>query len=220
MGIRIHKMLGYGLTDLVDQDERLNWSSPLFDYMLSGDAALDRYFGWLASKTRFDVAKSLLRDDTRRRRSDVQDCIRWGTPDGGLENVLCIRPLAWNDWYRYDDTIDYAEQTYLGEQHDEVRVIKYALYPHDSYMDARTGERIKGAADIYFWLRARNDGSKDIGTLDELAKMGGFDSHADAEAHCVPFVPDEVRWLAEFAEVFTDPDTVLSLRPMIYTWWA
>lgn len=223
MGIRVHKMMGYGLIDVSEEDVRLNRESPLFDYELGGQDNLDRYFAWLAERDRFDVAKSL-EGEPGRRHSTVQECIEWGTVDGGMANVLCIRPLAWNDWYRYDDAIDYAEQTYLqDEQRDSVQVIDYALYPHSSYMDSRTGERVGGGkVDIHFWMNARrgDDRTKALGTLDELARLGGFESHADAEAHCVPLVPDEVRWLAEFAEVFTDPSTVLSLRPMIYTWWA
>lgn len=230
MGTRIHKMMGYGLTDLVEGDPRLNWDSPLFRYDLDGREHVERYLDWAAERGEFDVARSLLKDkDARQAREfDVQRCFAWGTKDYGLGNVFCARPLAWTDWYRSDDAIDWQEQTMSpGGQRDDVKVSRHGIYPHISYMDLRDGERIKNS-DVHAWHRSRyrleEEGEGPAGylraALEELARMAGFDGHDDALRHCVPHVPDEVRRLAEFAEAFTDPSVALQLRPMVYTWWG
>jgi hypothetical protein len=226
MGIRVHKMMGYGLTDLVESDPRINWDSPLFKYELYKDEHVDAYLELAKDRDAISLDAMMVRQQRAGKlpgagRYEVQSCFEWGTVDGGLKNVLCVRPLTMSDWYRYDDAIDYAEQTYFSEdeQRDDIKVSHYALYPFDSYMDSRTGDRIK--SDIYAWLRARNSKVlKNISALDELARHGGFASHVDALTHCVAYVPEELRALCEFTEVFTDPATILALRPMLYTWWA
>jgi hypothetical protein len=227
MGIRVHKMMGYGLTDVVENDPRINWDSPLFRYELDKDEHVDEYLEQLKEDEVTALDAMMVRQQRagklpRTGRYEVQSCFEWGTSDGGLENVLCVRPLTMDDWYRYDDIMDYAEQTYFSDghdQHDDVKVSHYALYPFDSYMDARTGNRIK--SDIYTWLRAVNGKlTENLEALDVLARHGGFGSHAEALENCVAYVPEEIRNLCKYAGVFTDPATALTLRPMLYTWWA
>lgn len=207
MGIRVHKMLGYGLTDLQVgggriMDARINTSSP-----------------WAT----FDNMPVSLWEFTNRRRSDLQlakdDPRRYIVHDTeyGLSNVVCIRPGWIDDWYRYDNSIDWVEETYLrGEdeaQRNWVRVLPHGLHPwNGSYMDDRTGEKVP--TDIMTWVRVR--GMKV--TPDDA--MAGFADHEDAAAHCVPFVPTDVREVAEWADLFTNPDVWRQLRPMVYCWWA
>lgn len=226
MGIRIHKMLGYGLTD-VDPvlDARLNRDSPVFRYALEGVTHVEEYFKWVEAHgpRSFDVAKSMLKSSRKRGEGEflLQNCFQWGTADGGLQNVLCVRPLAWTDWYRYDSAIDYAEQTYSKKgQRDVVKVLNHGHYPHVGYMDARTGEPLPKDADPWGYWRVRNGGVEDLDTLDMFAHLAGFVDHAEASKFMVPLVPNEVRWLCEFAELFTDPTHVKDMRPLIYTWWS
>lgn len=236
MGIRIHKMMGYGLTDVTPEDPRINWDSAIFGYDLDDEEDLDLYRDWLSERGKSDIGLSPLLPGATKRRSSIQDCVNFGTSDGGLENVICIRPLAWTDWYRFDDSIDYVEQTASPEgQRDTVQVLETGIYPHISYMDDRVGERIS-FDDMHPWLWAKRELDRKIAAaafsfpddllrdleapLDELAVLGGFSSHKDAMAHYRPHVPDEVRWLCEFSRLFTDPSICLQLRPMVYTWWA
>jgi hypothetical protein len=232
MGIRIRKMMGYGLTDVVKNDPRLNHSAPVFDYALSGRKALDAYIARSVTEGHADAARGLVKaqeEDLGRVSFNVQECVQWGTSDGGLKNVLCVRPLAWEDWYRFDDAIDWVEQSHSKKsQRDKVKVLPHGIYPHVGYMDARTGERVSN--DVFAWIRLqsylrdhpkkRRVVEKDPSALDDLAARAGFTDNAEAEAFCVPIVPDEVRWMLEFTEVFNSPDTWLQLRPMVYTWWA
>lgn len=223
-------MMGYGLTDLAENDPRINPGSLVHSGDLRGRRVLQGYYAWLEERGHGDPVRGIDRSDApaeRRRAFDVQDCIQLGNEDYGMRSVLCIRPLAWTDWYRYDDPIDWHEQTYSeGGQRDDVQVFRHGIYPHVSYMDDRDGERIKGG-DVHAWHRLRHrledgggaDGYGDC-LLEDMAREMGFASHEDALAHCHPHVPDEVRWLAEFAELFTDQSTALQLRPMVYTWWA
>jgi hypothetical protein len=233
MGIRIHKAMGYGLTDVAEvegTDPRLNWGSPLFRCGMDGHDRVDEYHAWLADRGRSDVAKSMDKaapPGTWKRAFDIQDCFYWGNSDYGMKNVFMIRPLAWQDWYRSDDSIDWVEQTESPEgQRDTVQVLRHGIYPHTSYMDDRSGERLMGN-EAHAWHRARHaveegrwSGDSGEEALETLATMMGFESHAEALEHCVPHVPDEVRWLAEFTEAFTVSDVELRLRPMVYTYWG
>lgn len=222
MGLRIHKMLGYGLVDIVESDPRINWDSPVFRYELDGN----RYINWL---DRFElkdlgVNPRLYGDGPGLVKPDVQSCFQFGTEDSGSPSVLCIRPLAWRDWYRFDDSIDYVEQTESEEgQRDTFQVLNHGIYPHISYMDDRLGYQIKGS-DAHAWQRAKNalkgNLPDDTSVLDDLARLAGFESHQDALLHCRPHVPNEVRYLAAFSGVFTSAETHTKLRPMIYTWWG
>lgn len=227
MGIRVHKMIGYGLTDVkvADDgytlaDERINANSILLDYDTDTDAAnTDAYFEFakqrdvsLSSRRMFSGNDKDIPDD------DPFESVVW-EPEYGLGSVLCLRPVGtrtWG-WYRSDDAMDWMEESYNHDQQNRVQVFDRGIFPFDGYMNAETGERIK--QDIYTWVRARNsEGDPDF--LDTLAEIGGFQSHAEASRLVVPAVPEEVHVLAEFGQLFTSDDVWKQLRPMLYVYWG
>lgn len=234
MGIRVNKRLGYGLVDVAygDRDDdmldpRINKDSPLLDWSTRKDATFASYVEFLKAdpekpSERYFIEK--LAKDT-----DPYDCVFLGNVDYGLEHVLCVTPV-WlhHDWHRTDDTIDWVTESYLFDSNpeDRVDVFPHGIFPFSgTYMDARTGELIKGWA-IMDWIRLWTNlkekdkallrGSED---LDLFADSFGM-THAEAERYVVPNVPEEVRNLCRFGELFTDETTVLELRPMMCTYWC
>jgi hypothetical protein len=148
--------------------------------------------------------------------------------------VLLLKPLTFRDWHRSDSTIDYIEETYLCPSGQEpvsnrVTVLEHGIYPFNGlYMDKRTGEKLKHEA--IWWIQAcsstreaERKGEEPPLTeahLDPLAKAVGFANAADARENIAPVVPDEIRDLAEFGELFTSPDVANQLRPLLYVYWS
>lgn len=231
MGIRVRKLLGYGLTDVKagegrEVDERINWDSPGLTF--TAPPASD-YRDWLevnreAGVIETDVELSLLREpEPGERRIDLDSAV---VHDGefGLPDVLVICPPTYRQWSRCDDAIDYIEETYLRKPIEEpqvnhVETLRHGIYPFVSYMDTRTGERVDDK--IFNWIRATNAAEKvDEGELDSLARDAGFDSSREAWQTVAPLVPNDVRNIARFLDLFTSDEVWLQLRPVLYTYWA
>ena len=245
MGIRIHKMMGYGLTDVKTRgfrfhDGRFNrkgilrvdWEDREVLWTLAG------YADWL------DEKKATLGEDEY---SEAWDCswernavrqIMAGASkqlqlwecfihqiEYGMSEVVCCIPLQCrNSWYRYDDSLDYHEETYARSgQKNWVKVLKDGFYPYNGlYWDARDGRVIK--PDHACFLRRTANAAREKGgfenELDAISKACGFESFSDASEHMVPVVPPGLRFLLEYCKVFTDPSVVFQLRPMIYVYWG
>lgn len=240
MGIRINKMVGYGLADVAVADgkitdPRVNACSPLLTY--DYEATTDAFLAWLDgrgdddSRVEASTLRSLTVDRADARRIDPLSAVV-SNLEYGLPNVLCVRPMWMPDWHRSDDTIDWIEETYLGPDRQEpinprVDVLPHGIYPYSgSYMDARTGQRLDHS--VMNWIRAVSSGRADTELLDMLAmtirpRGGGealFTGRADAQQHVAPSIPETIALLAEWGRLFTDPSVVLQLRPMRYVWWA
>lgn len=239
MGIRIKKVIGYGLTNVKHDgykldDPRINADSPFF--LRDGTLTLAGYINFLEGKTGDDGRHNrdygmeyywLKNDDNRQRRGhrDPEGCVHW-QPEYGLPNVLLLRPVANDDWSRYDDTIDWIEETYLrSEKHAQqpwARKFQHGIYPYSgSYMDSRDGRRLDDT--VMVWIRLRSDGKPGAErdeALDGLAEILGFKDHKQANRYIAPIVPGEIRALAEYGELFTDDKVLLQLRPLIYCYWS
>jgi hypothetical protein len=191
---------------------------------------VDDYRQWLKLNScgRFATMDTITGWDLGKRA--LGDCIAYD-PEFGLPGVLALQPLSCPDWTRHDNPIDYSEETFLtdGSQEDRVELLRRAvpagIWPFTGiYMDDRTGNALPH--DVIQWVRLANAGtvarlrSPSPGLADELARRFGYADHQDALDHVVPVVPEEIRDLAAYAELFADPDAWKQLRPMIYTWWA
>jgi hypothetical protein len=133
MGIRVHKVIGYGVTNLKKSDPRINWD--LFNRMWERDCAFEKFVEWViehqkevievalnemqgiehasaVSHREFDVKmlESLTKDsaDPSPRETDVSRCIVHDD-NGGNPKVMVITSPDAPGWRRYDDTIDYYD---------------------------------------------------------------------------------------------------------------
>lgn len=237
MGIRVNKVLGYGLTDVREHDDsRVNWDSVLLSY---DRASGEDYLRWLYGKRSkvkqsswypFSLDFAMLREDPKLRQKNLYDAVVYD-PEYGLNNVLVLRPLSCGDWHREDDSIDYMTETFLLDASAESRVETFTagIHPFNGvYMDARTGERLDQKATT--WVRIRSsleESGEDLGPAERLEALDGvtrdlttFQSWAEASEHIAPYVPEEVQDIAEFGSLFTGPLVWTQLRPLLYTYWA
>jgi hypothetical protein len=229
MGIRVHKVLGYGLTDLALKDPRVNWDSPL----LAGEASAREYYAWLEARReaspetfRYSLDWALLRHDG----AEACGVWPWAVHDAeyGLPGVMVVRPPCQTDWFRYDDPIDYMTETYPWSERSQtahVQVYRHGPFPFNGfYMDARDGRRLPDL--VFPWWQIMNTKVRPekledtFGALDMFAREMGFAGQEEAKANVVPEVPEEIRDLAEFGRLFPDSGTWLQLRPLLYTWWG
>lgn len=233
MGQRIHKVLGYGLTDVATGDyaivdPRINAESFLFGL---GDARAElSYDQWLTGRypDDFDAVLERRMLGTTGAESAYRT-VTWEA-EYGLPNVLVVSPADEPRWHRYDDPIDYEEVMIRGDEPYSVTRTIGGIHPYEGiYMDARTGERITGiqADRIRVWRRLVNAPLKEgvseaekATVLDQVAQRLEFDvrSHVEAERYIVPLVPDSIRRVCEWGELFTSPEVWRQLRPLVYTY--
>jgi hypothetical protein len=225
VGIRVTKVLGYGLTDIVKNDNK--WTDPRFNsafWKKLGEEDLDAkgLYAYVRSvlNTLSDNDKSrarMLLDSLKNESKDVyiDNCFAADLESEDSTNFVVIAPECQRQWYRHDDMIDYLECPY-GEK---VTPIDRPLYPYDSWMHAGTGEGLREIHNVVQVIRHFVK-YPEAGQPEDYLKVHGYASLDEFRAIVVPYVPLSVRLLCEYVGVFKDPKTVLSLRPMIYSYWS
>jgi hypothetical protein len=237
----ITKMLGWGLTDVTTNgstitDPRLNMTSRYFtDPYSDTPSEYAQYLRGVGGDSNREAAsiESLIRHDAVPRKTKTMmrpsEAVVHRN-EYGLPNVLCIRPVTFTDWNRRGDIIDWTEETYLRpweeRQGNRVERFEHPIYPFDgSYMDTATGARLPMGT-VMSWWRAYNatrdprSTASRAGESDELAQDLGYRDTAHAAASVAPVVPQEVRDVTRFLELFTDDTVWRQLRPMRYLYWS
>lgn len=246
MGIRIHKVLGYGLTDLQLNDDRLNLDCFSKHYKNA------HYFSdEFDEKYSFENFKSFINDKYEQEKNlsftegkklslsflkrDIEEnkLGYFGSYNIFLglfqefhkKNLLLVTVPWYKDWYRYDNIIDYVEQSEVyGEPKDIILPLNDAIYPHISYTNLKTGEKfedfsiIRAFNEIKFNKKIKEKDKP--GFYDRLAKKVGFENYLDYYNNVKPETPDDIKLLCEFYNIFKDPKTVDTLRPILYTYWS
>jgi hypothetical protein len=248
MGIRIHKVLGYGLTGpLAELEEVVNLDEDYLEGLWELDAA--DYLKFLETKyqitedyTAEDVINSGVDDGSTiltfmRLATDKEKFPAWKRlhvseelEDGSAAVVMLPQAYA-KEWYRNDDSIDYTEFTYMLEQdptadiRDDVKVLQSSPFPFSGqYMNARTGELLtpSGIASELKWLHGESNSTdtKVLQAREKMAVKAGFESSEDYRKNTAPYIPQDIRNQVEWMGFLKNPSDVLRLRPMILTYWA
>lgn len=226
MGIRVHKELGYGLTDVMTNE--------------AGDIIDPRFTGSFHTEGFDDLTLQDYLDFLKKCQDDGDARAAWAKPyekpknwrpyksftheaEFGLANVFLVTPVEEVEkWKRYDDMLDWVEEARMDKHHDGspnwVKEIHYPLYPYDTWMDSATGEGIRDAHSdkqvVRFLLKDNQS------QLTTFLNARGFPSLEEYEKRVVPNVPDSIRYLCRWADIFVDPKTVLELRPLLYVYWG
>jgi hypothetical protein len=248
MGIRVTKVCGYGLTDVQYDPDSYTVTDPRInnDSIFIGGKNTDDGYENLYSKAasnnyrEWAKARQKARDDASDRTEFSMDGIDLGKENNekrslsrcvhyGMEymdaNVLLIKPFSCTHWERHDDTIDWLLENERFRNNPDLPMnhtlsLSNGIYPYsDTWMDKRTGERIKGDAAHYLRiLGGKFDKIGDLGS--ELVNQAYGMTPAEAAENIVPLVPIEIRDIAEYGKLFTNDDVWKELRPIIYTYWS
>jgi hypothetical protein len=233
MSLRIRKVLGYALTDVVPSDPRINWDSPLLDQLT---LSLGDFVRHLEADGPFEDPEL---EDVDMVRAGIGDQIpyRLGSCvvhsfDYGLPNVMALIPPSYSStWIQDDNLFDYVEAHLGGEPNTESALFDVpGIDPFDGrWMDKETGlEPNHNYVRGYRRALALNT---DVDQHDIAARRISFARRprpeqpvfldaATAAARLTRLVPGEVRELALFGRLFTTPDIWKSLRPVLYTYWS
>ena len=237
MGTMIRKVLGYGLTDLEPADDRINWDSPLLDITAapSFSSFADRLETVTATQfNQLDYASEDVRFlSAKYPHRDLSDCVVHDAENGSERVLVLAPPSYYSEWLRSDDTFDYMEAHFGGEPTLKPKVTELGtgIPPFDGrWMDKETGFELRKFG-MFRRLVQSGDASPEkllsaarhIAPVPETKAAGTEPLFADASVaagRLTRLVPPEVRELASFGALFTDPDTWKSLVPIHYTYWA
>ena len=228
MGIRIHKTLGYGITNYIgDKDARFNvgWKKELYN-----DDYRQKFLDFLKDKES-KIINTSDKLDISFTKASIEEDEHWCPADWVQESPFEAekdhrkRPLVFasqKKWTRYDNIIDYYESKRRrdGGIKDYVQSLKKEyIYPYARYVDVRTG-KIPGEKDYVFEvLRMYNSEFWEKTNDDWVKEIIGL-TKEEFELYVWPDVPRDIKLFAEFLNIFKNPLDIYCLRPMIYTHWS
>ncbi len=161
-------------------------------------------------------------------------CTSGYASESAIHPIVFTHPVQ-HDWRRHDDIIDY----YAGPDRNDGGIIDHVkmvtssdrnklprpLYPWDSYVNRRTGARVKGTWSggsdrsmlIDMW---RENGYKTKKKWKEVLDSCGVPTMLALQRDIVPYIPRMIVETCAMLDVFKDPLTVYRLKPMIYRYWC
>lgn len=234
MSLRIRKVLGYALTDVVPSDPRINWDSRL----LHPDGALTfgDYVRHLEASGPFEDADLEYLDMVRAELERVRG-YRLGecavhSFDYGLPSVMVVVPPSYSGtWIQDDNIFDYVE-AHLGDGPSLEPTLHDVpgIDPYDGrWMDKATGHELNHNYVTGFRraLELNNDTAQRDIAARRISISGRprpeeplFRDAAEAAKRLARLVPGEVRELTQFGALFAAPDIWKTLRPVLYTYWS
>lgn len=227
--LRIHKVIGYGLTDIALEssgkmnDLRLDLSGYVFNSFDLKKYHLQNFFDKLLKANEAKWKIELYSMDYYP--PNVAECIHFGTTLAKTGIVLICPPNKAYCWKREDDIIDFCDSDNEIKR-DSVKMLDGI--PSCRYMmDSRNGRKLPTiqATDFTNLLKRYRQSIPALeklkieSTLVELASEIGFDRIDDAERFIAPLVPEVVMEFCVFLNLFSKRETALALRPMLYTYW-
>ncbi len=231
MGIRINKVLGYGITDIkLDHNENIIDKRINLDVLYKLNTfVIDEFIDYIKEQDINKIEKTLLISSIKsimneeKIEENLSDYIIYD-PEYGSNTTLLIAPITCPHWSRRDDTIDYHEETTLYEQRTRVFELKNGIFPWTgSYISRKTGKRFTNTGNVPKHNIARQfkitEPEKDELRL-EYAKSLNYRSIDEAEEDIGIFIPEEVRLFCEFIGVFKDNKYINYLKPLVYVYWS
>lgn len=218
MGIRVHKRIGYGLTDLKVKRTRPK-SDPEYELVdprinphgyLGNEKRRRKAADWAPFLEKFRWSVPTGKPGKRRREAAnmeimtaeqvmkdlrVFDAVSYDG-EGGLPNVLLVQPPSLVDeWSRYDDLIDYIEESDREKADPRVKLLRTGIFP--------------------WWLNVEDTQRRRL--------LHGYEVRANNGAlarHQRWVVPAEIAAVCKFLRLFRDDETIRTLQPMLYVWWS
>jgi hypothetical protein len=222
-------------------DQRLNVNG----YFHSFDAKLNKNMGDFLSfyyKKRevyngYFFCSSHLFLNEESKKTQIRECVLYESEELGFANILLFVPpsMVNQGWYHHDDPIDYYSQKYNIGMSPDYQYLPDGIFPWETSYQNKNGERWTNSDNHLFYSHALdfrrcmntiNDPKIDEQTKNDFYEVAtntaqylGFETVEEAEENIVPVVPDEIKALCEYLEIFNDINVVNQLRPIIYTFW-
>ena len=245
MGIRINVCLGWGFTDVEENDQR--FTDEFLKLWRSGEDLLEQFKKAIVAakedgynREAVDAALLLQRingmgwfDRIKAiRHLDVGDIVYQSgyAYEGDTESPMIFVPIEQTDWHRHDDIIDYYKAGRTPE--DVIEIIKddadfpCPIYPYACYVNRRNGKLIPNGGTLAMFRRGYGSGSlptlSEIVSKDMMTKLMDVGITTTEQLHddMVPEPPYSIRLFCETFSVFKDKFEVYNLVPMIYTYWC
>jgi len=236
MGIRVNKVLGYGLV-YVDFNEENQIVDPRFNKDINNIISkLSRkdhksylmYLKQNLSKIDYMLAERSFSD------WKVNNFITYSDKEFEEDtNVFMV--THHENWYRYDDIIDYIVESQVHGQKSHVEIIKHSIFPYNGmYICKSTGETLthiqREMYTTYLTLLDKLVDNNDLqlhirygihiryGT--EIQKELKLKNIKDIFTEIIPIIPKEIVLFCKWLNIFTDDKYILDLKPMCYTYWS
>lgn len=240
MGLKINKVLGYGLLDVksngynVDDDRFLFQSMP--EHLYSIDER--EFLNWFMQNQ--EECISVLASFNRTKEDTVCNgfALRWmnrdikdgfkkpehHTPltydgDYGLPNVMVFNAMEYKDWIRRDDTIDYYESGCSPQNNAYVLPNSCGIYPHLG-MYPKCGVSIPADVSMTYPISPSlyNQLTGEWDNKQSPLAEGKMLEHFLNDYR--PDIPDSIILMAYRYGFLNDwKRTLCELRPMIYIYW-
>jgi hypothetical protein len=244
MGIRVQKILGWGLTDVnnadddwsAQEDERFN-SEVLEEYFRQGDNPLE-FLSWLENN--IDECKEVMKKVDGNEHVHLTDITfllnkkvdgKWDTSkmnhlctydaEFGQSSVMVFCPInAGKEWHRYDDLIDYYEAGRCCGEATVNLLDSCGIWPYEGMYHIPNSPNY--GKEEYPNDMLGGEYNRLIGAFSE--KMGPMVEGEELEYYkkyyrpCIsPCLILHLYWLGIFNDFYK---TIHELRPMIYTYWS
>lgn len=242
MGVRIHKVVGYGLDNVKIKDHKFNdhrinvqYSDGFYEKLYKFDEWLKKYNSKVAymlhaiykiplTNAIWDINWAVRAINMRKSRSKSYDGFVHNT-EMGLSEVMIFVPLEYLDkWKRRDDTIDWIEETYFADQKDTVLnlfterdscgISPYQTMTLNPFRENKTLSKVtKMLSSQYNQLTGRWD--KNI-----APEENDDDRLKHLKEDWLPIIPTTVAAMCMYLNIFTKPEYLYELRPLYYTYWG
>lgn len=208
MGIRVHKCLGYGFTDFKGNfDPRL--SKQLNEILEENEDNTTQHFVDYIKRDDIRLPLKQMVIDNIEKYEHHKESYDYVVHDDefGIENIiLFIPPGELKTWHRYDNCIDYHEETELHNQENHVEIIPNGIYPFNgTYCHIETNEQF--SAYQYGIFKKLKEAGQDLPDSIDFEKL-------------IIKKPEALVYFLEFLEIFTDKKYINDLQPMCYTYWS
>lgn len=236
MGIRVHKVIGYGLksttpdmfydqgalmVDTYGNQISKNWINVEDIYTKEG------FITYLKNHIEYPWLHIRMLE---KKRWNINDCIK--TNYESENSPIIIIPPGFENWHRYDNSIDFVEETFCHDQKDRLVELQQGIYPFSSMHQNQHGGQLDIKLSCAWWrmqnlildqdkYQIRQELIQDhIKVHHTLSVSLGFKDYFDAKDNIAPWVPDILRAFCEFTNLFVDSDMINQLRPMMWVYWA
>jgi len=244
VGTRIHKVIGWGLTDIkcdekdIPIDHRLNVEAfkPSIFYKKEGD--FEGFINWVQNNK--EECKNIVdkvdgREEGRSSSSLDMTFIFGKIEDGkidkskfirpvvrgeyGMSNVMMFRHLTHQDWGRYDDIMDYYE---CDESQDSVKDLTHrcGIWPYQGIIHIPGSPKYGKEGYPDYMNGGEYNMAIGIWTEKTPPLLSG-DKLDYYKTYYRPVIAGSIVLHIYWLDIFKDfYKTIQELRPMIYTYWG